>query len=148
MLKIIESRSSRVGRFVAGLLGMAWSVTTYFVVPVLVVEKAGPVDAFKRSTTILRRTWGEALVGNFGIGFIVFLVFLAALVPAVVGFLLGTAVTIVAGIAVTVVLLVLVSLVSSAANAILVGALYEYATADAPPAHFDEGLLRSAFVSR
>jgi hypothetical protein len=48
---IIESYSKRVGQFVAGLLGMAWSIVTCLIVPVLVVEKAGPAthhpkDAF------------------------------------------------------------------------------------------------------
>ena len=45
ILKIIESRSQRFGQIVSGLLGMAWSITTFFVIPVLVVEKAGPVEA-------------------------------------------------------------------------------------------------------
>ena len=62
-----------MGQFVAGLLGMAWSITTYFVIPVLVVEKKNPFEAMKRSVGILRKTWGESLVANFGIGLIVFL---------------------------------------------------------------------------
>ncbi len=61
VLKIIESRSEKVGELVAGLLGMAWAIVTYLVVPVLVVEKAGPIEAVKRSTALLKKTWGEAL---------------------------------------------------------------------------------------
>ena len=41
---------------------------TYFVVPVLVVEKLGPIDATKRSMSLMYRTWGEALVGKVGLG--------------------------------------------------------------------------------
>jgi hypothetical protein len=69
VLWAIESRSERVGEIVAGLLGMAWSAVPYFVVPVIVIERTGPVDAFRRPVSILRRTWGEALSANFGVGF-------------------------------------------------------------------------------
>jgi hypothetical protein len=68
-LRVIESRSERVGEIVAGLLGMTWSAVPYFVVPVIVIERTGPVDAFRRPVSILRRTWGEALSANFGVGF-------------------------------------------------------------------------------
>ena len=52
------------------IIGFAWSVATFLVVPVLVVEKVGPLDAIKRSASLLRKTWGEQLVGNFGIGLV------------------------------------------------------------------------------
>ena len=90
ILSAIESRSEKVGKFVAGLAGMAWGVATYFVVPVLVVEKVGPGQAIKRSLQILRGTWGEALAANFGIGLVVSLLTLAALAPAGVGVLIGS----------------------------------------------------------
>ena len=59
VLKIIESRSERVGQFVVAILGTAWTVTTFLVVPVLVVEGIGPIDAFKRSSKLLVKTWGQ-----------------------------------------------------------------------------------------
>jgi len=73
ILRLIESRSEKIGRIVAGVLGMAWTITTYFVVPVLVVEKAGPVEACKRSVSLMKRTWGESLSASFSAGFINFL---------------------------------------------------------------------------
>src|SRR5438128_5926665 len=82
ILKIIEDRSEKLGQILTGLLGMAWGIMTYFVVPVLVVEKVGPIDAVKRSCSILKKAWGESLVANFGVGLLVFLMFLVALVPA------------------------------------------------------------------
>jgi hypothetical protein len=148
ILKAIESRSSRAGRMAAGLLGMAWGAGTYFVVPVLVVEKVGPLTAVKRSLSILRRTWGEALVSNFGIGLFVFLMVLVCLIPAVVGLLAGSVFTVVVGIGITVVLLILVSLVSSALNGIVLGALYLYAAEDRVPPQFDVGFFRHAFVQK
>jgi hypothetical protein len=148
ILKVIESRSRRAGRVAAGLLGAAWGIATYFVVPVLVVERVGPFQAIKRSLSVLGKTWGEAIVANFGIGLIVFLLVLGSFVPAVIGLVLGSTVTIVAGLIVSVVLIILVALVSSALNTIILGALYQYAASDTPPQHFDADALSGAFVQR
>ncbi|MBP7935854.1 MAG: hypothetical protein KA354_14510 [Phycisphaerae bacterium] len=152
ILKAIESRSERIGKFVAGLLGMAWGVTTYFVVPVLVVEKVGPFEAIKRSVSILRRAWGEALVSNIGIGLVVFFATLICFIPGILGVVAGLVygqmVLTVVGIAVSVVLVILVSLISSALHAVIVGALYRYASDGKVPGGFDSDALRGAFSSR
>src|SRR5581483_11173043 len=85
LLKVIENAHERVGAIIADLLGLAWSIMTFFVVPVLVVERVGPVDAVKRSISLLRETWGEALVGRAGLGFILFLLALPLILVAIVG---------------------------------------------------------------
>src|SRR5206468_30808 len=79
----------KIGALVAGLLGMAWNVMTFFVLPVLVVEGVGPFAAVKRSCAVLKAAWGEALVANFGTGLLMFLFTLVALVPGVLGFFAG-----------------------------------------------------------
>ena len=81
ILKVIESRSERVGQIVASVLGMAWSATTFFVVPILVVEKTGPIEAVKRSVSVMGRTWGESLSANFGIGFITMIGMAIGMIP-------------------------------------------------------------------
>jgi hypothetical protein len=148
LLKIVESRSERVGEIVSGLLGLAWSVATFFVVPVIVVEKAGPFEAMKRSMSILRRSWGEAFVGNQGIGFFIFLLALLGAIPAGIGIALGSGVAIAVGIAVTVVLEVGIAIVAAALHTILLGALYVFAAEGRIPQAFDGTVLRSAFARR
>jgi hypothetical protein len=59
-----------LGGLLGGLLEFSWAVVTYFVVPVLVTEKVGPVTAVKRSSSILRAKWGESLAGEARIGLI------------------------------------------------------------------------------
>lgn len=148
ILKLIESRSERVGAFVAGLLGMAWSAVTYFVVPVVVVEKAGPITAFKRSTSILKKTWGEALTANFGVGFVIFLASLVGIIPLVLGFMAigaGQIVLGIAAVAIGIFALIVVSLVSSALHSIIVGALYLYAAEGTIPQQFDDDQFQHAF---
>ncbi|MBX3440386.1 MAG: hypothetical protein KF861_23050, partial [Planctomycetaceae bacterium] len=127
VLKAIESRSEKAGQIAAALLGGAWSIATYFVVPILVVEKADPFTAVKRSFAVLKKAWGESLAANFGIGLITFLCMLAAMVPFALGIMafandqktLGAV-----GLAVGLLGIIVVSLISSALNSIVIGALY------------------------
>lgn len=151
ILKMIESRSERVGQFVSALLGMAWSITTYFVVPVLVVEKKNPIDAMKRSVSILRNTWGESLVANFGIGLIVFLIMLPIVLIMIGGGAMiasGNAALGGALIAIGIILILLVSLISSAVQSILIATIYLYAAEDEVPDQFDRSLIEHAFVTK
>ena len=123
-LKPFENAHEKVGRFISSLLGTAWTVVTYFVVPVLVVEKVGPLQAIRRSLTILRATWGDALVGHWGIGFFLFLL----MRPGIVGLLAGgaictSAVSLGLGLVVLSVLYLLAAATGSALNTILLSAL-------------------------
>jgi len=155
VLKIIESRSEKVGQLVAGLLGMAWSIVTYLVVPVLVVEKAGPIEAVKRSVALLKKTWGEALTAEISVGLIFFVIFLVAFLPLVafVGLgivAIGAGQVILGGMAMAggVAVLILISLVSSALSTILLAAIYLYAAEGTVPAAFDAELLEGAFHAK
>lgn len=151
ILRVIESRSEKFGAIVASLLGMAWSAVTYFVVPVIVVEKAGPIEAAQRSLQVLKRTWGEALSANFGIGFVVFLFSLLAIIPLILGVVaLGAGLISlgVVAIAIGVLALFVISLISSALNSIIIGALYLYAAEGTVPQQFDDDLFRHAFAKK
>ncbi len=151
ILKAIENRSQAVGQIVIGLIGMAWTAVTYFVVPVIVIEKTGPITAIQRSTSVLKKTWGEALTANFGIGVITFFASLLAFIPIALGIfalLSQNMVLGVIGIVCGVLLLLLISLVSSALHAIIVGALYLYAAEGKVPEQFDDQLLQGAFRTK
>jgi len=151
ILKVIESNNQKVGQIVSAILGAGWTIATYFVVPVLVVENVGPIDSVKRSWGVLKKTWGESIGANFGVGFMVFLGSVVCLVP-----LFGGAYLIVqgaVGLGMTAIVfgligLMIVSLVSSALNTIILAALYLYAADQETPQHFDERLLRGAFATR
>jgi hypothetical protein len=155
VLKIIESRSEKVGQIVAGLLGMAWGIVTYFVVPVLVVEKAGPIEAVKRSTAILKKTWGESLSANFSLGMIFFVVFLLAFIPLALVVMLGVyclsvGQVVLGGLALTsaVLIFILISLVSSTLSTILLAAVYVYAAEGKVPGQFEPELIQDAFQKK
>lgn len=148
ILKLIESSSERFGQFIAGLLGLGWSILTFFVVPVLVVEKLGPIAAIKRSTSILRKTWGESIVANFGVGLVMLVLFVLAAIPAILGILVGKVAIILIGVGVTLVLWMILALVSTAANTIVLAAVYQYAAQDKVPQQFDGDTLRGAFTRK
>jgi len=151
LLKAIESRSERVGQIVVSVLGIGWSIATFFVVPVLVVENVGPMDALKRSWGVIKKTWGESIGANFGIGFMTFLCTLVCFAPIVGGgYLLsqGHTGTAVAAFALGFIGLLLVSLISSALNSIILAALYLYAADDEIPQQFDRSLMQDAFATR
>lgn len=152
LLRAIENVHEKAGQIVAMILGSAWTALTYFVVPVIVMDGVGPVTAVKRSVGTLKSTWGEALVGNFSMGFLAFLIMLPLLL--VCGFLVAAGVStgntplLAASIAVGVVVLLVASSVTSAADVIFKALLFNYATGRAIPQSVDRNLFQEAFRSR
>lgn len=55
-----------LGDIIAGAMGMAWAVATFFVIPVIIHEKLSPLKAIKRSVEIIRKAFGETLILKFG----------------------------------------------------------------------------------
>src|SRR5215211_6762776 len=49
ILRAIQERAGILGRIVIGIVGIAWNVLTFFVVPVLLFEPVGVGQAIKRS---------------------------------------------------------------------------------------------------
>lgn len=149
ILRGIEQRAGVVGKLVAGVVGVAWTLAIFLAVPVLVAQDVGPVEAVKRSASLLKRTWGEGLIGNGGIGLVGGL---AAVVVMIVGLALtgflakaGLGAAAVAAIALSVLAVVGIGLVQSALGGIYSAALYRYAVNGDAPAGFDGVLLRDAF---
>jgi hypothetical protein len=151
---ILRSIAQRgfIGRIVATVFGLAWNIATFLAVPILVVEGVGPIEAVKRSTRLLKKTWGEQIIGNLGIGAVFTLVFLAVLVlfggVLALAITAGSAPIIIGVVAVFVLAAMLLSLVGSALSAIYTAAVYRYATEGDPGGMFAPELVRGAFRSR
>jgi MFS family permease len=149
VLNLLSRREDLGSQLVGALGGAAWSIATFLVVPVLVVERVSPIDALKRSASLLRRTWGEQLIGNAGIGLFTGLLIVATVVLGAGLVALAATTGVVALVAVAVAIGVLavaaVIAVSSALDTIYRSAVYRYANgqpiqdyeaADAIPAAF------------
>lgn len=151
VLRAIAERGGAVGAIVSIIGGMAWGLVTYLVVPVLVVEGVGPVEAMKRSAALLRHTWGEQIVGNFSIGLVIGLAFLVVAVAG--GVLVAVLADVVAalGIVAGVVLvaaLIALALIGTALSGIFNVALYRYANGQDSGAFFPQETLAGAFRVR
>lgn len=152
ILQAMRDNSNGLSRFVVSLIGAAWNIATFLVVPVLVVENLSPIDAIKRSGSLLKRTWGEQIVGNFGIGLVMFLIALVGGIPL---FLLTTAAFSIApalGILVGIVFalyIFAVMAISTAVSGIFTAAVYAYATQTPVQSHiFDPNLVQGAFRAK
>jgi hypothetical protein len=144
-------RSGLAGRILLGIVRMilatAWAVTTIFVTPAMVYRGLGPFDAIKDSRETLRATWGENLVGYFGLGLANFMCLLGPLALLFGGFAVASAVPVVGMIMIGVAIigLIVVSTLFSMASTIFRTALYHWAVFRTVPAEFDGGLFQSAF---
>lgn len=149
VLRAISERGGIVGNIASSLMGMAWNLATFLVVPVLVVEGISPMDAIKRSGSLLKETWGEQIVGNFSINTIFGLITFGVIIlgmPLVFGAVATeSAVSIVAAIGLLVLIIIGIGLVSSTLSGIYAAALYRYATQGDSGGFFDEQLIQGAF---
>jgi hypothetical protein len=140
VLRMIEERSNFVGKIVAGLLGIAWSLTSFLVVPILVIENEGPLSALKRSASMLKKTWGEQIIGNFSFG----LIFLLLALPGILLVALGFAANSVALIVVSVMYFTAIALAQSALQGIFQAALYLYMRDGVAPEGFEASALQAS----
>lgn len=74
VLQAVQERASWLGSLLVGLAGLAWALASFLVVPVIVVEDCTAREALKRSTTLIRQTWGEQVTLNVGFGLLTALV--------------------------------------------------------------------------
>jgi hypothetical protein len=149
ILRIIEERAGFIGRWIAGLVGLAFTVATFLTVPILVSRDIGPIDAVKESAALLKKTWGENIIGNAGLGFVFFLFYLGAILIGMV-FIFGVAQTANPALITLVVALVVlgvigIALVQSALQGVYSAALYRYATEGNAGESFPPALLGEAF---
>jgi hypothetical protein len=149
ILRAIDQRVGLVGRIVVGLIGAGWTVATAMTLPILIEENVGPIEAISRSLSLLRRNWGENLIGNGGISLGVAvvaipLVLLAALLlfAAITTKAIGTIIFAMVFFVLTIVIL---SLVSSTLHTIYTAALYRFATGSKENSGIDGGLLAGAY---
>jgi hypothetical protein len=147
VLRSLQERLGFVGRLIVGALGVGWNLLTFFVVPVLVFEGIGPIQAVKRSGHLFKARWGEAVVGSSSIAIAGALIILPAILVVALGVALASAV-LVPGLLLVglgLVLIVGVVIVTSAMQQIYNTALYRFAV-DAPSSGaFSSELLRQTF---
>lgn len=140
LLRAIQENLGWAGKIITGLIGIVWSVATFFTVPILAYENGTPWDALKKSANMMREKWGESLGATFSFGLIQFAAFVLLIIPA---FLIGM-LNIFAGIIVGIIGIVLIAAIFSALNSIFVSAVYNNIKGDADM-HFNDKMFDTLF---
>ncbi|MHB1087123.1 MAG: DUF6159 family protein [Minisyncoccota bacterium] len=151
ILDRIAQSSGWFGKLISGMLGAAWNILTYFSLPALVLGDATIIGSFKESAAMIRKTWGETIIVNVGVGLFFGLVILGAGLATICAVIVAATVSdVFAGVLMLVsfvlfiLFVLLVAVVASALGSIFKTALYEYARTGIVPQGFSSALIRQA----
>lgn len=125
VLRLLEERLGPVGRWITSAVGVAFSLGTVLVIPVIVLERERAVPALRRSATLFRARFGEVVGGETGLALALSAVFLVAagvIVPPLF------AVGVVPGLIALGVLLAILLTVSAVLSAVFSVAVHRVAT--------------------
>lgn len=155
ILRAIQERVGFIGRIIVGIIGSGWAVATFLVVPVIVMRDRGTFDSISESSALLKRTWGENVIGQGGLSAAFGLVYfgLAMIVAASVALLAPLAgiinplLVILFAIAVVLAFLACV-LFHATLTGIYSAVLYRYAVDGSGSAGFDRDALGIAFHTK
>ena len=140
LLQSLQNRRSRIGGLIGFTLGLTWTLVTYLIVPVLILEDRGIFDSIYRSADLFRENWGEEVAGSFGFGLLWLLMFIPGLGMGALCWSWDRG----AAVVVVVVYALFLAVVSSAVKGVFTVALYRYAAHGDVPAGFSAGLIDSA----
>ncbi len=145
ILRILEDKTGFFGKILVGLVGFAWGVMTYFVVPVLAYEDLGPADAVKRSVSIIKEKWGESIGAGFSFGLLTLV--------GIIGSFLGMGVLFalewyLAGVAFVLVGVLLTIILSSTAKTVFLAAAYEHTVDGSPNRYFEGAAMDQLFYQK
>jgi hypothetical protein len=149
ILRAIEERVGFIGRIVIGIIGAGWTIATAMTLPVLIEEDVGPVEAISRSLALLRRNWGENVIGNGGISLGVAVVAIpivgVSLLIVFAAISTHASASIFLAMALFVITMIALGLVSTTLHSIYTAALYRFATGSKENAGIDGDLLAQAY---
>lgn len=151
IIRALEERLSFVGRWVAGLIGLAWSVAAIFAVPILVREPStsNPIKILSRSAETIKRTWGETLVGYVGVKGANLLFFLASILfwvaAGAVAYVLSNPWMLAVAGGAWLACLIVYGYLAGIASQVYLCALYVYASEGTVPNAYDESMMGMAW---
>lgn len=141
ILKIIQENLGAIGKFLTGLIGIVWSVTTFFVVPIIAYENVGPIDAFKKSAKLMKEKWGESIGAGFSFGLIQII---GAVIALAIGGLLSVSIHPFVGIAAGMLIILFLSTIVSAAQTIFISTVYHNINGD-PVEQYEQQFIDNLF---
>jgi hypothetical protein len=148
ILHLLEERAGFIGDIVLAFVGGVWGLVTYFVVPVLILEDKGVFDSLKESVSLIKKTWGESIVGSASIAIIFVVIGVLGALGVFATLLLGNSTVFVAALGLFLFLVVILAVIYAAMQGIFVTALYTYAKTGSVPSAFNPDLIKNAFLPK
>ncbi len=145
ILKAIQENSGALGGIISSVIGVVWSIATFFVVPVLAYENVGPFAALKRSSQVMKDKWGESIGASFSFGILTFVGILIIALP--IGFLFSL-ISPVLGVVMGVMVVFIIQSIVSSAEMVFIASVYHEIVEDEPVDDFDSELLDDLFVKK
>jgi len=152
-LSILRDRGGIAGQIAASLGAALWGLVTFLVIPVVALEGIGPIDAIKRSGSLVKGRWGQQVTGNFvigGIATIFTMLGAAGIIGGVVLMAGGTTWGVLGGVLVVLGLIVAVaaSVFGGATRGVFGVALYHFVAEDRALGPFTSAELASTAAAR
>jgi hypothetical protein len=148
ILQLLKEKGGVIGKIAASLAGGAWGFVTFFVVPILVLEDKGVVDAIKESTSLIKKTWGETIIGSGSIMLVFVIIGVIGFIATLATLLLGSFTVFGIALVLFIGLVIVLAVVAAAMQGIFVTALYTYAKTGTVPSAFRSDLIQNAFVQK
>ena len=148
ILHLIERRAGILGRIATSFIGIAWSLATFFVVPVLILENKGVADSVKESVSLIKKTWGESIVGSGSIMLVFIVIGVVAFVGVLATLAFGNMIVFSSVLILFLLLLVVLAVIAAAMQGIFVTVLYTYARTGAIPPAFSRDVIQQAFTPK
>jgi len=134
-------------RGVRAIFGADWSLITYFVIPVMVVERTNIFSALRRSVKLMTETWGEHVVARTGIAwFWLFFLLPAGIAAGIVAWNAPEYRPLMTALGLTYFALTLI--LFQTIKSVLTVVLYRYATERVIPDRFNRETLQDAITLR
>ena len=105
------------------MVEIAWWMYTFFIIPMIVLEKKGIREGLRDSRSLFGKTWGENVTSGLGIGLITFFGIIVSLLISYLVYMISP----IAGIITAVALIGILILWTNTAEVVVVAALYEFA---------------------
>lgn len=147
IINMLENAHNIFADIIAAIIGLAWSLAIYFVIPVVVVTGAGPFSAFKQSSKVFGKSWYKVVRFYAYYAWIIF-------IAVIIAFFVAKfdpqwfAQNLQIWVPTVIVVLVAMSLFGRLFNAVVQSALYMYYMDKQVPSIFSEALLQQAFMQK
>jgi hypothetical protein len=146
ILRTVSERVGIIGQIVVALLGGAWNIVTFFVVPTLAIEGVGPITAIKTSFETIKKTWGETIIGNIGVSSVIGILSLVPIPIFIAVCFTGSAWIILGTLSLVVLYWLALAVIGSCLSGIYTTAVYHYARTGSVPNVFTADQIQLAFL--